>query len=509
MTGGNSRHQRLYARRRSREPVGPAADVTRQTRAGLDESRELTGAILSSLPGDLVVLDRSGTILFASGASNGPRRPGGSYLAAFADGALGGPSLAQQAAEGIRAVCEGCTDLFTLQYRRSTDHGPREYLMTVAPLRRKHGGAVVTQTQIVGSNDAGDTALRDSEARFRLLAEALPICIWLTDPDGRRTYTSHSCVDIAGVHPNEPTGTAWTYSLHPEDRDQYLATYIAALVERQPYSIEYRVRRPDGSNGWLMDRAVPWRGTDGTFRGFVGGTLDLTERKEHELAVRSLTGRVISAEEEDRRRIARDLHDDVSQLVGLLAIEIEQLAVAPAYHADLPGKVQSLCQRAQEIAREVHRVAHALHPWRLHALGLVSAMAGLCAETTRQQTRVEFTHLNVPHRLPSDITLCFFRVAQEALRNVMTHSGATEAHVELTGSGERLTLRVSDNGRGFDHTTNHPGLGLVSMQERVRHVRGELRIDSREGGGTRIEVELPMPTAAEDAARCTPAPAAP
>jgi signal transduction histidine kinase len=264
--------------------------------------------------------------------------------------------------------------------------------------------------------------------------------------------------------------------------------------------VEYRVRRRDGQFGWFVGHGAPRYGDDGTFLGFIGGALDITERKEAENALRDLTGRVISAEEADRRRTARELHDGINQLVALLAIDIEQLGLTPIRsQAELAERTRGLWERTAEISSELRRLSHALHPARLETFGLAGAIEGVCAEVTEQHgVQIQFSQRDVPSSIPPDTALCVFRIVQEALRNVVKHSGAPSARVDLARSDGHLSLRVSDTGLGFDRTVATTGLGLVSMGERVRFAKGNLTVQTAPGEGTRIDVRLPLPVAASE-----------
>jgi len=483
-----------------------------QVEAALAETSDLNAAILASLIVHVAVLDRAGAIIavneawmaFGRGnsiASEAAISPGINYLEVVGNAAEEGAPLAREALDGIRAVCEGRLDLFTLEYECSSPSEQRWFIMTVAALRRKDGGAVVTHRDITESKKI-ETAIRDSEARFRLLADALPVGVWMSDADARRIYFNRAWLDFTGRSLDRLLGDGWTYTLHPDDRQRYLDACQSAFAAREPFSIEYRIRRHDGRYGWFIDNAVPRYGADGGFHGFLGGCLDLTDRKEAEDALRDLTGRVITAEEEDRRRISRELHDGVNQLVALLAIEIEQLQTTPIRsQAELAQRAQALWNLTTEISTELHQLSHRLHPARLETFGLVPALQGYCSEITQQHhVRVAFSHHDVPASIPPEIALCVFRIVQEALWNVVKHSGASDATVELSGDPSRLSLRVSDAGRGFDSTAKHAGLGLVSMRERVRFARGTLTIASRPGEGTRIEVELPLHVVAQEVA---------
>jgi PAS domain S-box-containing protein len=222
---------------------------------------------------------------------------------------------------------------------------------------------------------------------------------------------------------------------------------------------------------------------------------DITDRKRAETTVREVGLRMLLAQEEERRRVARELHDDFSQRLALLAIDLEQLAQRPAATKhDWAGRVQSMWSQTQELTVDIHRLSRQLHPSKLEDMGLVMAVRSYCHEISKQaKVAVEFRHEDVPRALPKEISLCLYRIVQEALRNVIKHSGSKTAVVELTGVADAIHLAVSDSGRGFDAQTSKgsKGIGLIGMRERVRYIGGELTIHGRPSGGTRVEVRIP------------------
>jgi len=211
--------------------------------------------------------------------------------------------------------------------------------------------------------------------------------------------------------------------------------------------------------------------------------------------VQDLAGRLITAQESERRRIARDLHDDLSQKLTLLGLEIGRLALRPPASLEAVAHLaQELSERTGNIAGDVHRLSHDLHPARLDIIGLVPALEGLCREVSQQyDRRIEFRHRKMEHPIPSAHALCLFRIVQEALHNVVKHSGASSATVRLIPTPSGVRLRVADRGAGFDATVRAgEGLGLLSMRERVHFAGGRIALRSAVGRGTRIVVNLPI-----------------
>lgn len=206
-----------------------------------------------------------------------------------------------------------------------------------------------------------------------------------------------------------------------------------------------------------------------------------------------VSGRLLSAQEEERRRIARELHDHVSQQLALLAIKIQQLAAAPPdSRAALARSLHDAWQQANDIASDVHAIAYRLHPTKLEALGLVATIRAYCVEMAHQGLSVRFTDGTTANHMSPDATLSLFRVVEEALSNVANHSGASAAEVSLVELEGELSLRIVDAGCGFvPDEQGSAGLGLVSMRERMESLGGSLSIESTVGKGTTIVARLP------------------
>jgi len=218
--------------------------------------------------------------------------------------------------------------------------------------------------------------------------------------------------------------------------------------------------------------------------------------------IRDLGARLLGAQEAERSRIARELHDDISQQLTLLVLDLDALTTA---HRDGDARLERISRealdRAAGIASGVHQLSHRLHPAKLRLIGLVAALTSLQRETPHGDATVTFTHENVPPRVAQEPVLCLYRIAQEALQNALRHSGAGTIAMRLAGADGGLVLTVTDDGAGFDvDAVDGRGLGLVSMRERLEAVGGTLRIQSAPGQGTRVEAAVPAIVAAEAAA---------
>jgi signal transduction histidine kinase/ABC-type uncharacterized transport system substrate-binding protein len=223
--------------------------------------------------------------------------------------------------------------------------------------------------------------------------------------------------------------------------------------------------------------------------------------RESQRELRVLTGRLLQAQETERRRIARELHDDLNQSLSLLSVELDVLGQdASGSPTQLGERVRELSARVKELSSAVHDLSHQLHPSKLEQLGLVATVRGLCKELGQSHgLPIEFNHHEMPEAVPEDVALCVYRIVQEALRNVIKHSGARHAAVELSGNGETISLRIADDGAGFDSESvrGNGGLGLVSMRERLHLVSGTITIDSPLSGGTRIAISIPLSTSGQ------------
>ena len=204
---------------------------------------------------------------------------------------------------------------------------------------------------------------------------------------------------------------------------------------------------------------------------------------------------MIEAQENERNRIARELHDDISQRMALLLISLDKMSHEPSDRVKhVTQQLQEIMKAASEISSDIHNLSHRLHPSKLEVLGLVAAVNGYCRELSAQQgLQIKFTHCEFPRGLPNDVTLCLYRIVQESLQKVINRSGVNRATVELGLSPDEMRLRVADTGNGFDveSATDHEGLGLISIRERLRLARGKLVVRSSRSSGTEIDVRIP------------------
>jgi PAS domain S-box-containing protein len=340
-----------------------------------------------------------------------------------------------------------------------------------------------------------EQALRESEQRFRLMADSAPVLMWLSGPDSRRIDFNKEWLSFKGRSHVQEVGEGWMENIHPDDKQRCKNRCAKAFEQRESIRMEYRLRRHDGQYRWVLDHGVPRFLNDGTFAGYIGCCIDISDQKEAENARMLMTGRLINAQEEERARIARELHDDINQRMALLANGFRQLNQSISQNRAGLAESQRLFQLTTEISTAVQELSHQLHSSKLEYLGLAAAVRSLCHDfSATHNIEVDCSVRDLPSNLEYHVTLNIFRCIQEALRNVGKHSKAKHAKVELTGGADVVRLRVSDDGIGFDPNdpVNHSGLGLVSMGERLKWVGGEFSIWSKPSVGTQVEGSVPI-----------------
>lgn len=341
-----------------------------------------------------------------------------------------------------------------------------------------------------------ETAFGNTDEQLSKLLEAAGIVVWESDAGNFEfTYVSEEAVKLVGYETEQWYQPDFFAShIHPDDCERVLAMRWNHHQPDQHYDFEFRMLAKDQHIVWIRNLAevVDENNEHCRMRGFM---IDITDRKRVEETLRELGGRLISAQEEERSRVARELHDDVNQRMTVLSIQLAQLQQDLQKPLDLSQRFQNLQKQVQEISNDIHRLSYRLHPSKLDHLGLGAAVKSLCAELKESgKLQIEFHQARLPASLPQDVTLCVFRIAQEALGNCVKHSGARAVEVVLEKTNNEIHLSVSDNGSGFDPESEFTkkGLGFISMRERLRQVDGCIHIHTRPLRGTRVEVSVPL-----------------
>jgi PAS domain S-box-containing protein len=342
-----------------------------------------------------------------------------------------------------------------------------------------------------------EEALRESEERLRLATEAGKIYAFEWDVATDAIMRSPESANILGVSELiRTTRQQMLSAVHPDDRARVAAATSLSTPENPISRVSYRVKFSDGSTIWVEKTARAFFDEHGKMLRMVGMVADITERKRAEEAVSCMNRRVIEAEERERHRIARDLHEDIGQRLALLAIEIGQLKTeAPTQSVEVRSRMDALWKRTLEILTDVKASAHELHSPRLEYLGIPAVMRSFCEEFgERKKVKIDFTSEGLLSSVVPEVSICLFRVLQEALHNGVMHSGVHKFQVQLWATLDEVHLTVTDSGAGFDVVAPNKGrgLGLISMEERLKLLDGNLSIESQPQRGTTIHARVPL-----------------
>jgi len=335
-----------------------------------------------------------------------------------------------------------------------------------------------------------EEAVRESEQRFGSLADTAPVLIWMAGTDKLCTYFNKTWLNFTGRSLQSELGNGWADRVHSEDLQRCMDTYTQAFERREEFRMEYRLRRHDGEYRWVLDMGVPRFDHGCSFAGYIGVAVDVTERKLAEDAISKVNQKLIQAHEEERSRIARELHDDICQRIALLAGRLDDFQHGhPESLNQLRCELGQASEEVQVLGADVQALSHRLHSSKLQYLGLTAAAAGFCREFSAQQgVEIDFQSEGIPEELSHEISICLFRVLQEAVQNAAKHSGSRRFQVSIKGGSNQIELTVHDSGIGFEleRAFQKQGLGLTSMRERMKLVNGELSVESGLQLGTTI-----------------------
>ena len=375
---------------------------------------------------------------------------------------------------------------------------------------------ILTLVRDITEQARAEIALREGAQRYALASAAGAVGVWDWNFETNQLYVDTGLKSLLGFEDAEISTNPedWGGRVHPLDLPIAAARIKACLDgDSDVYDIEHRMLHKDGSVRWFLSRGSAIRAEDGTVRRIVGTKVDITELKRAEQAIREneaklrasneeiqyLAGSLISAQDAERARIARDLHDDVSQQLAVLSIALGGLKRrlrAAVDDDDLQSAVSSIQQSAVALTESLRLVTHDLHPTVLRHGGLKAALASHCAGISEAHPiTIDYTAEGEVDALDSETGLSLYRIAQEALHNVVKHARAGRAEVHLLRNGDSVELTVVDDGQGFDAARTRKesrGLGLMSMSERVRLAKGTLSVVTEPGKGTQVRVRVPI-----------------
>jgi PAS domain S-box-containing protein len=499
----------LRARERSsRVPpnltIVPNAFLPTAARSDFHVFDDLLNSIVELTASNVAVVDESGSVLYASrtwkafeagdtGEAVRANAVKDNFVRYVRNPALFGEVRPYTLKDDLECVLLGVELEFRRRYRYHGSTDSRE--CTIHAVRVDQGQTfriILTHEEVASQIEA----LRRSEARLSHLLQSTKTFVWEADTENWQfSYVSPEAVNVLGY----PLGD-WYHPdflsshLHPMDRDELICGGLKQCQIAGKFELLFRMRHKNGEYVWLQ-MLVSLRSEKVQPAVMHGFMIDVSERQHTEEELRDLGGRLIAAQEEERRRVARELHDGLNQRMAVLSIELEQ--IGHRIRKSIAGERQfhTLQSLAREISGDIHRLSYRLHPSKLEHLGLSTALKSLCEEMSARGTlKVQCRQKAIPTKLPMEQTLCVFRIAQEALRNAVKYSGAETVRVELEKKGAVLQLSVADDGCGFDMKSNvmEKGLGFISMRERLHLVAGEFHVYSAPNKGTRIEVRVPL-----------------
>jgi PAS domain S-box-containing protein len=343
------------------------------------------------------------------------------------------------------------------------------------------------------SLEAQAAVLQSREELLKIFVKNVPAGVAMLDRDMRYLQVSDRWCHDYSVECSEVLGRSH-YEVFPVMPEHWKQVHHRALEGETLRSEEDRWDREDGTVAWVRWEIRPWKLAAGTIGGILILAEDITRRKQMEEAISSLNRKMIDSQEQERSRIARELHDDVSQQLALLAVQLDQWSQSAPESQGLQEYLEQAKQRITDIAHDVQSLSHQLHSSKLEYLGLVAAARSFSKEVSdKNGVRVEFREAGVRRTLPNDVSLALFRILQQALHNAVEHSGAKWVQVRLWEQANEVHLTVEDRGKGFDlSAAQTTGLGLISMRERARLVEGDVAIDSRPMAGTTIHARVPV-----------------
>jgi PAS domain S-box-containing protein len=388
--------------------------------------------------------------------------------------------------------------------RRRKDGSLLDVSLTISPVRDASGrviGASKVARDVTAQKQV-ERALRESEQRFRVITDASPVLVWMAGTDKLCYYFNKGWLDFVGRTLEQESGNGWTDNVHPEDFDRCLQIYVSSFELRRPFEMEYRMRHHSGQYRWILDRGVPRYAPDGTFEGYVGGCLDIHDQKEAAEKVRIADDmtRLMKAQDDERRRIARELHDSAGQTLTVIGLNLARLVErAQAISPELAVEGKELEEVVQQLHREIRTTSYLLHPPLLDECGLASALT-CYVEGLAERSHIAITLDVAPDvgRLPGDMELAIFRVVQECLTNIHRHSGSETALIRVAREGESVRTEVQDHGKGVspgrlaDIQSHGAGVGIRGIRERIRQFHGTMRIESN-SSGTSVIVSIPIP----------------
>jgi len=375
---------------------------------------------------------------------------------------------------GISLAAFGC--VFVIQY-----------------LRRRESAAAESEALNIRSSDIQS----ESERLFHKMADVAPVLLWMADAEGKRYFFNQRWQELVPL--GDSPDREWRRSLHPDDSSYVLNRYAHAVKSGERFDFEYRMLSPSGEWCWIQDAGAPRITESGEYVGYIGCCVNRTERKRVEAALHQLSGRLLELQDDERRRISRELHDTTAQNLAVLSMN---LCTVKESAKVLSTKTQQALSESLELteqcSQEIRTLSYLLHPPLLDELGLASALRGYATGYTRRTGIAVELKMDDIGRLPLDLETTLFRILQEALTNVHRHSGSTQAEIRIVRDPKEVRMTISDAGRGVPAQAlevieggGNVGVGIAGMRERAHQLGGQIKLGSSDRGTT-ITAILPL-----------------
>jgi PAS domain S-box-containing protein len=506
--------------------VAVIEDITARKVAetALRESEERFRAIVQATPECVKVVGADGTLLAMNSAGCGMvEADGDAQIIGQSVYGLIAPQFRQKFIDFNESVCQGNTG--EIEFEIVGLKGTRRWMETHAvPMRDPASGQTVqlAVTRDVTARKEADRNLRRSEEELRALANSIPQLAWMAHPDGHAFWYNRGWYEYTGATPEQMKG-GWTAMHDPLVLPLVLDRWNESVRTGTPFEMEFPLRGADGVYRWFLTRVSPFHDVAGNVVRWFGTNTNideqrqllrsLSEARDHlekrveertvELAaanesLRDLSARLLKVQDEERKRMARELHDSVGQILAALSMNIA-VVQSQSHKLDSIGAraVLENAQLVQQASSEIRTLSHLLHPPLLEIAGLISAIRWY-VDGFSERSKIKVS-LEVPSnldRLPNDTELAIFRIIQECLTNIHRHSGSATAAIHIQEDGERLIVRVQDNGNGIPPekqrqliAAHRGGVGFGGIRERLRQLGGTLEIQSN-GNGTVITAIL-------------------
>jgi PAS domain S-box-containing protein len=396
-----------------------------------------------------------------------------------------------------------------VEYRVIRPDGETRYVRSIVQGIRDDKGVLVRitgATQDVTEQVKARELLRESEQRLKSAQQLTHVGSWHWNLETDRVVCSEECLRVFG-QPDDyaPSLEGLLEIITPSERERVAGELTGGITNKSGCATGFHIIRPNGETRAISFTSRVLLDEKGSPQHIFGACQDITDVKKNEAMLvqaqedlRALTARLVELQESGMKELARELHDDLSQNLAALGMEIEALLPPSAQPSrSLSEQAHEVWRRVTKLARDVHAMSQRLHPAILDELGLKEALTEQCwAFSEKTGIPVKFESAGESTWPAADVSLCFYRVAQEGLHNIAKHAGATSVQLTLSSSEEQCTLRIEDNGQGFDPSKakGKSALGLISMRERARLVNGNFTIRSEYGKGTMLEVSVALKT---------------